>query len=114
MIARMRRVGKRTSRTSGCASAAIRLCRTMEPRRRRGCECEGSCRFFQVSVNEGDGHRALTRCGGDALDRAVAHIPGGEGAWDRGLKVVGRALQGPGGRGLAFAQEIGTGDEIAA
>jgi site-specific recombinase XerD len=31
------------------------------------------CSFFQVSVDESDGHRALTRGGGDGLDRAVAH-----------------------------------------
>src|SRR6266404_223832 len=114
MIAKIRRVGKRTSRTSGCASADIRLSRTIEPRRSHGCSCTGSCRLLQVSVNKGDGHRALTRCGGDALDRAVAHIPGGEGARDRGLQVIGRALQRPGGWGLTVDQEVGTGDEIAA
>src|ERR1700730_18384084 len=113
MIARMRRVGKRTSRTSGCASADIRLSKTTEPCQRHGCSCSGPCGFFQVSVNEGDGHRALTRCGGNALDRAVAHIPGREGARDRGLQVVGRALQRPGGWSLAVGQEVGTGDEVA-
>src|SRR3979409_1572245 len=114
MIAKIRRVGKRTSRTSGCASADIRLSRTNEERQRRGCSCMGSCRFFQISVIEGDGHRALTCCSGDALDGAVAHISGGEGARDRGLQVVGRAVQRPGGWGLAVDQEVGTGDEIAA
>ena len=39
-----------------------------QERQRRDCSCMGSCRFFQISVNEGDGHRAFTRCGGDALD----------------------------------------------
>jgi bacterioferritin-associated ferredoxin len=39
-------------------------------------------------VNEGDGHRAFTcRCG-DPLDRAVAHIPGREGARNRSLQIV--------------------------
>src|ERR1700687_3452315 len=106
MSARMRRVGKLTLRMSGCASAGIRLSRTIEQRQRRGCGYTESCRFCQVSVNEGDGHRALAYCGGDALDRAVAHIPG-EGARNRGLQVVGRALQRPGGRSLAIDQEVG-------
>src|SRR5580693_5956556 len=114
MIAKIRRVGKRTSRTSGCASADIRLSRAIEPRRKHGCSCTGSCRFLQVSVNKGDGHGALTRCGGDALDRAVAHIPGREGTRDGGLQVVRRTLQWPGRRGLTVDQEVGTGDEIAA
>src|ERR1700732_2066883 len=113
MIAKIRRVGKRTSRTSGCASADIRLSRTIEPRRSHGCSCTASCRFFQVSVNKGDGHRALTRCGGDALDRAVAHVPGLEGPRDGGLQVVRRTLQRPGGWRLAVDQEVGTGDEVA-
>ena len=65
-------------------------------------------------MNEGDGHRAFACCGGNALDRAVAHIPGGEGTRDRGLQVVGRALQRPGVWRLAIDQEIGTGDEITA
>src|ERR1700730_16682756 len=110
----MRRVGKLTSRASGCASADIRLSWTAEPRQRHGCSCRGSCRFFQVSVNEGDGHRTFTRSGGDAFDRTMAHIPGGEGTWDGGLQVVRRTLQRPGGWGLAVDQEVGTGDEITA
>src|SRR3981081_666266 len=46
MIAKIRRVGKRTSRTSGCASVDITLSRTNEERQRRGCSCMVSCRFF--------------------------------------------------------------------
>src|SRR5258707_15828528 len=72
------------------------------------------CRFLQVSVNKGDGHRALARCSGNALDRAVAHIPGREGAGDRGLQVVGCAPQRPGAWSLAVGQEVGTSDEITA
>src|SRR6266446_10788080 len=89
MIAKIRRVGKRTSRTSGCASADIRLSRTIEPRRKHDC-WTGSCRFLQVSVI------------------------GREGARDHGLQVVGRALQRPGGWDLAVDQEVRTGDEITA
>src|ERR1700738_4912767 len=114
MSARMRGVGKLTSRMSGCTSAGIRLSGTIEQRQRRGCGYTESCRFCQVSVNEGDGHRALAYCGGDALDRAVAHIPGGEGARNRGLQVVGCALQRPGGRSLAIDQEVGASDKVAA
>src|SRR6266446_5186219 len=40
-----------------------------------GCWHTGSRCFFQVSVHKGDGHRPLARCGGDALDRAIAHVP---------------------------------------
>src|ERR1700692_3381305 len=39
--------------------------------------------------------------------------PAAKGARDRGLQVVGRTLQRPGGRGLAVGQEVGTGDEVA-
>jgi hypothetical protein len=53
----------------------------------------GNSCFFQVSVNKGDCHGALARCGGNPLDRAVAHVPGREGARDRGLQVVGRPLR---------------------
>src|SRR6266481_3820386 len=74
MIARMRRVGKLTSRISGTAST-IRLSNTVEPYHRHGCWHTGSCCFFQVSVHKGDGHRPLARGGGDALDRAIAHVP---------------------------------------
>ena len=56
----------------------------------------GACALLeQVLVDGADGHRALPGGAGHALDRTVAHVPGGEYARQAGLERQRRTLQWP-------------------
>ena len=64
-------------------------------------------------MNKRDDHGAFTHGGGQAFDRAMAHVAGREHAWHVGLEVIGLAVQSPIVRQRVAASKVGTGDEIA-
>jgi hypothetical protein len=69
--------------------------------------------LLQVLGHLGGGDRAFADCGGDAFDRAVADIAGGEYAGQAGFEREWRSLQWPAGRWASGAGEVASGDHEA-
>ena len=96
---RVRKVNRRARKIAAGARVSHDSCASPPPPAangisRRGCARAAPGRLLgvaQVLVDEGDRHAALADRGGDALDRAEAHVAAGEDARDAGLEQVGVA-----------------------
>ena len=64
-------------------------------------------------MDELNGHGSLADAGGDALDRAVPHISGGEDTGDAGLQEVRLAVKRPTLWRLSLAQQVGAAEHEA-